>query len=255
MKKEKVKVLVVDDDRRMVRTVNDILKSHGYDTVLAYTGEEDVESVRSEAPDCVLMDIRMPGIGGVEACRRIREIAPDLPVILVSAYATEEAEAEARRYGVSAVLTKPLDLQKVLSFLSLLQKEESILVVDDDPNFSKTLRDILQARGYRVKTEADPGKTLDDLAENYKLVVLLDLNLGEVSGLDVLKEIRAKYPSKPVVLVTGYREEMSDSIKKGLQIGAYACLYKPLEVERLVALVEEVSRNKARSVLEGERGR
>jgi DNA-binding response OmpR family regulator len=87
------------------------------------------------------------------------------------------------------------------------------------------------------------------MERNYKLVVILDLKLDNTNGLDVLKAIRAKYPSKPVILVTGYREEMADSIEKGFQIGAYACLYKPFEAEMLIDTIKEISRRKLRSFL------
>jgi len=137
---EKVKVLVVDDDRRMVKTICDILSIKGYEPMAANTGEEAVEKVRIAPPDCVLMDVRMPGMSGVETMKMIKEISPDLPVILMSAYATEETEREAKASGAYSVLTKPIDLQMVLSFLSLLRKEESILIVDDDPNRSEERR-------------------------------------------------------------------------------------------------------------------
>ena len=248
----KVTVLVVDDDCRMVKTLCDILRVKGYDAEPAYSGEDALEKIRAEMPDCVLMDIRMPGISGVEAMEMIRSQAPDLPVMLMSAYPTDEQKVKAKSYGVYSVLTKPVNLQLVLSFLSLLRKEESILIVDDDEVFCKTLKDILQARGYRVETEIDPGMVMDHMEKNYKLVVILDLKLGNTDGLDVLKDIRARYPSKPVVLVTGYGRDMTDSIEKGFEIGAYTCLYKPFETEAMIGIVEEISRKKLRSFLGAE---
>lgn len=247
--KEKLKVLVVDDDRRMVKTVCDILRVKGYEAVEAFSGEEAVEKVKTEDPDCVLMDVKMPGIDGVEALKLIKAALPDLPVVLMSAYATDEQAEEAKRLGASTVLTKPIDFQQVLSFLSLLRREESILVVDDDLAFSKTLRDILVANGYRVETETDSEQVLKHLEEHYQLVVILDLKLGGADGLDVLKRVRARYPSKPVVLVTGYRDEMTSSIESGLSIGAYTCLYKPFEMEKLLKLIDEISRRKRDALL------
>jgi DNA-binding NtrC family response regulator len=246
---EPVKVLVVDDDCRMVKTICDILKAKGFAPAPAFSGEEAVEMVREERPDCVLMDVKMPGIDGVEALRIMKEMAPDLPVVLMSAYSTGDQAEEAKRRGAYSVLTKPIDIQQLLSFLFLLRKEESILVVDDDPEFCRTLKDILQSRNYRVETEDDPGKVLGRLERGYELVVVLDLKLGNANGLDVLRDIRRRYPSKPVVLVTGYREEMADSIEKGLLIGAYTFLYKPLAMEELIAIIEEISREKLRSFL------
>ena len=244
-----MKILVVDDDRRIVKTTCDILKIKGHEAVAAYSGEEGVEQVRADLPDFVMMDIKMSGISGVEALKQMKQIAPALPVVLVSAYATNEIVEEARQSGAYAVLSKPLDIQMVLSFLSLLRKEESILVVDDDPKFSKTLKDILTLRGYQVETESEPHKVMGHLEKDYKLAVVLDLKLGEVNGVDVLKQIRAKYPGKPVVLVTGYRHEMGGSIENACRIGAYTCLYKPFETDDLFQVIEEIRQMKLQNLL------
>jgi two-component system, NtrC family, response regulator HydG len=93
----KQKVLVVDDDRRMVKTICDILRVKGHDPHPAYSGEEAVDQARRQSFDCVLMDLKMPGIDGVEALKRIREVAPELPVVLMSAYATGDQAEQARR--------------------------------------------------------------------------------------------------------------------------------------------------------------
>src|SRR5919197_5697337 len=85
---DRLKVLVVDDDRMMVKTICDILTIKGYEPVAAYCGEEAVEKVKAGRPACVLMDLKIPGIDGVEALRVIREIDAELPVVLMSAYAT-----------------------------------------------------------------------------------------------------------------------------------------------------------------------
>ena len=248
---DKVKVLVVDDDKRMVRTICDILKIKGFPVLAAYSGEEAVEQVKAMAPDCVLMDIKMPGIDGVEAFRMIKELAPDLPVLLMTAYASEEKILEAKRLGAYAILGKPIDFQSLLSFLSLLKREEFILVVDDDPQFCSTLKDILQMRNYQVETAAAAEQAFGHLNQQYALAVILDLKLGDTDGLALLQQIRQYYPSKPVVLVTGYREEMASSIERGMQIGAHCCFYKPFEVDDLLGILKEIRENKLRVMLTG----
>lgn len=244
-----MKILVVDDDRRIVKTTCDILKIKGHEPVPAYTGEEGIEKVRADVPDCVLMDIKMPGINGVETMKRMKEIAPSLTIVLVTAYATEDLIQEAERAGAYAVLSKPLDFQMILTFLSLLAREENILIVDDDSDFLRTLKDVLTLRGYRVKTESEPDNVLERLEKDSSFVVLLDLKLGDVNGVDVLARIREEYPDKPVIMVTGYRQEMGTTVEKGLKIGAYTCLYKPLEIDALIGLLEEIRLKKLASVL------
>ncbi len=244
-----MKILIVDDDRRIVKTTCDILKIKGYEVVVAYSGEEGVEKARSHAPDCVLMDIKMPGISGVEALKQMKQFAPALPVILISAYAGEEIMEGAKRAGAHAVLSKPINFEMILSFLSLLSREEGIMIVDDDSSFLKTLGEVLILRGYRVKTVSEPGDVMGKLEEDYNLVVLLDLKLGSVSGVDVLKKIRARHPTKPVIMVTAYRQEMQETIEQGLRIGAYTCLYKPFEIDALIGLIEEIRLAKLRNML------
>jgi two-component system response regulator HydG len=246
---ETVKVLVVDDDRRMVKTICDILNAKGFAAASAFTGEDAVAMLREERPDCVLMDVRMPGIDGVEALRLMKQLVPDIPVVLMSAFATGEQAEEAKKQGAYGILTKPIDIQMLLSFLSILRKEECILVVDDDPLFCKTLKGILLSRNYQVETEGDPEKVLALMEQKYELVVLLDLKLGNADGLEVLKDIRKRYPSKPVVLITGYREDMASTVEKGMKIGAYSCFYKPLEVDNLITIIEEIRRKKLRVIL------
>ncbi|QEM69080.1 response regulator [Geobacter sp. FeAm09] len=244
-----VTVLVVDDDRRMVKTLCDILEIKGHRTLAAYGGDEALGLMGREKPDCVLMDIKMHGMSGIEVLKRMQAAHLDLPVVMMSANATEEQIEEAKRLGAYAVLSKPIDLQSILMFLSLIKKEESILIVDDDPLFARTLRDILQASGYRVETEFDSDKVLGHMEHDDQLIVVLDLKLGTANGLDVLKEIRSRYKAKPVVLVTGYGSEMTAAIVQGMQIGAYTCLYKPFEAEVLLRLIEEVSLTKLQAVL------
>lgn len=122
---EKVKVLVVDDNRVMVKTIRDILQARGYESIIAYSGEEALEKVRTDNPGCVLMDLKMPGIDGVKALELIREVDPVLPVLLYSAFATEEQIEEAKRFGASAVLPKPLDIPLFFCFLSHFGERET----------------------------------------------------------------------------------------------------------------------------------
>jgi Response regulator containing CheY-like receiver, AAA-type ATPase, and DNA-binding domains len=88
-----------------------------------------------------------------------------------------------------------------------------------------------------------------DHLNNYKLVVVLDLKLGDVNGVEVLKRIQAKYPNKPVVMMTGYRQEMGASIEKANEIGAYTVLYKPFETDALLHLIEEIRIKKLQNSL------
>lgn len=249
---DKTQVLVVDDDIRMTKTICDILQIKGYGVMDANSGEEALAKLQSCIPDCILMDIKMEGIDGIETLKIIREKVPGIPIILMSGYVTEEQVSDAKYHGAYIVMNKPVDIKTLLSFLSILRKEKNILVIDDDEDFCRTVKDILQLKNYKVDTEVNPENSLKYMENDYVLVVLLDLKLGDLNGTDVLKKIRGKYPTKPVIIFTGYKEEMTESIAKGFQLGAYACLYKPFDFDELIRYIEEINRKKFQHLL-GER--
>jgi len=90
-----------------------------------------------------------------------------------------------------------------------------------------------------VSRHTDPRELLERLDENIH-VILLGMKLGETNGLDILKKIKKKDLHMAVILVTGYREEMAESIEKALSISAHTCLYKPLQIEKLIETITEV---------------
>lgn len=244
-----IKVLVVDDDRRMAKTLSDILNISGYQANETYSAASAMDLILNQSYDCVITDIRMPGMDGVDLFHHIHDRLPDLPVILMTAYASDERISEGVEKGAFGVVTKPLEISQILGFLSALSDERIIAVVDDDPSFCKTMQEILARRGYSVRTVTRPGDVLDNLDEAVQ-GVLLDMKLNSVGGKEILKKIRAKYPDLPVVLVTGYGSEMADAIDEALAMNAFLCMYKPLDIARLLDTLEELQNQRLKNKLE-----
>jgi two-component system response regulator HydG len=237
----RLRILIVDDERRMAKTLVDILKVKGYKAEAAHSAPEALDMVQKGHFDCVLTDIRMPEMNGVELYQAAKESQPDLPVVLMTAYSSDTLVKVGQEKGAIAVLTKPLDINLLLSFFSSLRKQPSIIIVDDDPQFCKTLGDILRERYFKVAEVIDPHNLLKALGSDSQ-VVLLDMKLNSISGLALLKDIKKQFPELPVILVAGYREEMAPSIEAALKIGAYTCLYKPFQIDKLLQLLSHIHR-------------
>ena len=236
---EKLRILIVDDDQKMAKTLQDIITVKGYEVKSVNSGFEAMETLAEGQFDCILTDIKMPEMNGVELYKAIKGVQPDTPVVLMSAYTADELIREGLEEGAIACLTKPLNIEALLSFFSLLGKERSIVIVDDDPQFCRTLGDILWKQNFAVVQITDPHDVAGMIGQDMQ-VVLLDMKLNDLSGLDVLEEIRKKHAHLPVILVTGYREEMRETIKAALKINAYTCLYKPLQIEELLWHLKEI---------------
>jgi len=115
-------VLVVDDDPAIREFVSDILELEGYEVRLAEDGFAALAQIATDRPDCVLLDVMMPGMSGHEVLAAIRTAdgGPQLPVIVLTAAADEAQSWQAWSGGVDYVLAKPFDAEQLLRFLAYL---------------------------------------------------------------------------------------------------------------------------------------
>ncbi len=116
------KVLVVDDDTGVRTLICDVLQAYGYSTVPANDGFQALRLLQSERPDCVVLDVMMPGLDGHDVLSRIRasDEGMDLPVIMLTAAANDEQTWRAWTGGVDYFLAKPFNPDDLLGFLRYL---------------------------------------------------------------------------------------------------------------------------------------
>jgi len=107
-------ILVVDDEPQIRRVLRSTLSSQGYVITEVKSGEEAVESVRKERPDLILLDVNMPGIGGIEAAREIRGMC-DAPIIMLTVRSAERDKVVALDAGADDYVTKPFGIEELLA--------------------------------------------------------------------------------------------------------------------------------------------
>jgi two-component system response regulator (stage 0 sporulation protein F) len=113
----KYTVLVIDDDLGILDTMEDVLSEMNFHVTTARDGYQAVEFMKKGTFDAILLDIRMPGIDGIETLRRIKVVRPNAKVILMTAYASDDMVLAARTEGASTLLYKPIDLAKIEALL------------------------------------------------------------------------------------------------------------------------------------------
>lgn len=139
MSEEQSTVLIVDDERSIRLSLRTILSGLGYAIVEAARGEEALSLIRSAEFDAVLLDINMPGMGGIEVCRIMRRSSPRLPIVMLTVQSSEDRKVEALDAGADDYITKPFQLRELIARLRAavrrnnLVKEEgtSVIVVGD----------------------------------------------------------------------------------------------------------------------------
>ena len=115
-------ILIVDDDRDHAESVADILAMRGHDIDIAGSGEAGIAKFGEGGIDVVLMDVKMPGMNGVEAFFAIRRLKPDARVVMMTGFSLEELVDKAMANGAVTTLRKPLAIQQLLQTIEMLPK-------------------------------------------------------------------------------------------------------------------------------------
>ena len=123
----KTNILVVDDQIGMLETFTDILEDRDYKVVTADDGFTAIKKVKEQSFDLIFMDIKMPGLNGVQTFRELKKIDPKITVIMMTAYSVEDLIEEAVEEGAYAVIYKPFNMDRVIQTIERVLKNNLIL--------------------------------------------------------------------------------------------------------------------------------
>jgi two-component system alkaline phosphatase synthesis response regulator PhoP len=209
------RVLIVDDELPVRLTVREILRRAGHDAIAVASGEEALELIQSQPVEMALIDLVMPGMGGLELMQRLREVAPDTVLIVLTARGSMETAIQALRLGAHDYLTKPCDdqLLKRCVETGLAKRREALrrrqlvgtlssaaleLVSDVEPSTPEpaaSMDDPICVGDLTVDpanyTATLAGRTLDLTPTEFELLVVLACNAGRaLSHRELVQAIR-----------------------------------------------------------------
>jgi two-component system response regulator HydG len=236
-------VLVVDDQPSMTATLADILEDEDYHVVIANSGEEALERCHEQQFDIVLMDVRMPGLNGIEANRLIKTFYKATSVILMSAYSIVDMKREALQDGAVAVLQKPLNIELVLRLVRE-RKRPPILLFIEDQEEREMLADFLENNRYRICATGTTKGALE-LAYQIRFKTVIFDN-ATASDQQVLCSAMQKISHAPACIVM----DSSRARRRDPGINNYYVSSNPLELEELVKTLEQIEQKQRSKLLE-----
>jgi len=177
------KVLVVDDDKTLLRFVSEYLEKEGFQVAIADRGQKALRQFYKERPEIVLLDVMMPGMDGWEVCARIKELA-DVPVILLTAKTAEADKLRGFRLGVDDYITKPFSMAELVARIqAVLARSQADS--EDDVLFAGVIAVDMLKREARIEDQV-----LDLTPTEFRLLSALARRSGEaVSQDDLIAEI------------------------------------------------------------------
>ncbi len=246
------RVLVVDDDAEIRALVSEYLTLHGLEVLEATNGLEALLHFKRSRPAGVMLDLRMPRLGGLDALKRMVAFDPAVHVVVVTGEVDAELRRQAVALGAKAALRKPVDLPDLLAGLDLPSESATpaatnrrvepvappaalfpaakggrVLVADDDPEMRAILEEFLATNGYETRAVADGAAAIRAIVEAPFDAVFLDIDMPGLRGVDALPAIAAVAPNTKVIMVSGTSD--AEVAKRALAHGAFDYVVKPVD--------------------------
>lgn len=234
------KVLVVDDNRALAENIVEILDDEGIAAGLAESGGDALALIADEGYNLVITDIRMPGMTGIELLQRIREDWPEMPVVVMTAYSSDQALRDAAAAGALCVLSKPVVMDEVVELVArVVAPHTTVLVVEDDDDLRANLAEALLDVANVVPATAPDLATADRMLETLDVqVVIIDARLPDGSGVEWGAELRRRLGDKlTLVFITGYAADYHRALGELLSLPHMHLLEKPFSAAALIDLV------------------
>jgi DNA-binding NtrC family response regulator len=230
MKKEKLKILLVDDEKEFVESLSERLELRNLEADVVYDGEQALDVLKEGKHDVMVLDLRMPGIDGIEVLRQAKKRNPNVQVVVLTGHGTDKDEAMAKKLGAIAYLKKPVDIDHLIG--ALKKEKMKVLLVDDEREFVESLSERLELRNLEADVAYDGEQALDVLKEGKHDVMVLDLRMPGIDGIEVLRQAKKRNPNVQVVVLTGHGTDKDEAMAK--KLGAIAYMRKPVDIDRLV---------------------
>lgn len=241
-------ILIVDDNKDLAECLEILLKEKNYEVAVVFNGEDAVDRATEQHFDIAIIDIKLPGINGVEVFRSIRKISPETHAIMMTGYRVDQLIQEAIDGGAVCVLHKPFHMETLFEKLLTIQQKGIILVADDDPEFSASAAQLLSAEGYKVLIARTGQEAVDQAISGQIDVLVLDLKLPVMHGLDVYLNLAEQGHIIPTIIVTGYAAQEMEKIDALRSMSVTGCLFKPFNPEELLRGIDDIVSSKSATI-------
>ncbi|WP_037576684.1 response regulator [Sporocytophaga myxococcoides] len=258
-----IKVLIVEDNENESLAVKDLLKSQGIESHNAFNGAEALELLKKERYDGIILDIKLPDYNGYDLLEFIKKDngLKGMPVIIYSGKdLSVDEEAKFKRYADTIIIKTEYSYTRLLEEVKLfmhnmgasiekssrssivqrdmLLKDKKVLIADDDMRNIYSLTNVLEDQGMHVVVAYDGRQAIDELDANPDIdIVLMDIMMPEMDGIDATKSIRSKpeYHNLPIIAITA--KAMTGDKEKCIAAGVSDYISKPIELPKLLSLM------------------
>lgn len=234
-----LRILIADDERDLALGVADLLETEAHHVTLAHRGETALDLAREQSFDMIFLDIKLPGMTGIEILSDLRLSQPDARIVLMTGYRIDNLLAEVAGGGGQAVLRGALAGSQMAALLREVGPSGIVLVVEKEEQLSARIEGCLSEQGVvalRAKTEAD---ALEHAAAAGLDVLILDLGVPVARALETYLAIQNPARDLAAIIIAKVLHNGKSFVNPLRSVSVTGCLFKPFDPEDLLGVVRE----------------
>ena len=243
-------ISIIDDDESVRRSTTLLIESFGYRAVACESAETFLSSGHLNDTSCLIVDVRLPGMNGLQLQSQLAAAGCRIPVVFITAHDEKESRQRAIEAGAVAFLGKPFAdeqlLQCIRSALHEFNRElrvakNLISVIDDDESVRRTTKLLIESFGFRAAAFESAENFLSSGRLDDTSCLIVDVQLLGMNGLQLQSQLAAAGCRIPIIFITSYGNE--ESRRQAMQAGAVAFLGKPFTDEKLLQTIRSALRH------------
>ena len=237
-------ISVVDDDESIRRTTTLLIESFGFRAAAFESAENFLGSGRLNDTSCLIVDVQMPGMNGLQLQSQLAAAGCSIPIIFITAHDDKESRRRAMQAGAVAFLGKPFTdeqlLQSIRSALHEFNGEPEVAgnlisIIDDDESVRRTTVRLIESFGFRAAAFESAELFLGSGQLRDTACLIVDVQMPGMNGLQLQSQLAAVGCRIPIIFITAYDDK--ESYRRAMQAGAIAFLGKPFGDEQLLQTI------------------
>lgn len=214
------KVLVVDDEKVIRDFLSRLLTLEEVDVTTAESGTQAIKIVKNEKFDIIFLDVRMPGMDGVEAFKELRKITGDTKYVMMTGYPIDELLRKVEDENIEAFIKKPFEIDEIMTVLKEYsqqqygEKIQRVLIVEHTEKVSNLFRSLLKT--YETTIVATGREALDFVILKDFDLIFSDIMLNDMNGLELYTRIKEIKPDLNIILIMGNIHDQEEIVRKCL---------------------------------------
>lgn len=227
-----LRTLVVDDDLDFTDGLASLVQACGHDAVVLTSGQAAVSTLRDQAFDIAFVDVRMPDVSGFDVVHAIKSGKVRCEILLMTAFKLEDALSEEVDYGAVAVVSEPYSDEAFYAAFDRVLPDGIVVVVDDKPQCSTRLAEILANKGHKVEVDMAVDNLRARLRAPERDTLILDLGVPVIDAMDAYATVKHESRGTPTVIVVRATPDPEHDILRSRE--ATGLLFKPFDVEPIL---------------------